>query len=53
MASAPTAPEVGVWLSPPTIMAPGAAKRSQWTVWQMPLPGLENQTPKRSAAVRI
>src|SRR5919197_580436 len=41
MASAPHAPEVGVWESAPSRVAPGRANRSVWTWWQMPLPARE------------
>lgn len=37
----PTAPQLGVWLSPPKRSRPGLAKRLQCRVWQMPLPARE------------
>ena len=40
-ASMPMPPPVGVWLSEPIRVLPGAPKRSKCTWWQMPLPGRE------------
>ena len=41
MAIMPRPPQVGVWLSEPSSVLPGMAKRSKCTWWQMPLPGRE------------
>jgi len=41
----PSPPGVGVWESDPSIVLPGAAKFSLWTLWQMPLPGREKYAP--------
>ena len=41
IASMPSAPQSGVWLSVPRRVSPGAPKVSRWTWWQMPLPGFE------------
>ena len=49
IASDPMAPQVGVCESVPIRLAPGAAKRSRWTWWQMPLPGREKWMPNRAA----
>ena len=38
-------PPVGVWLSEPIRVFPGAPKRSRWTWWQIPFPGREYQMP--------
>ena len=40
-ASIPMPPPVGVWLSEPIRVLPGAPKRSRCSWWQMPLPGRE------------
>ena len=45
IASMPTAPAVGVWLSLPRSVHPGRVRRSRCTWWQMPLPGFEKRTP--------
>ena len=45
IASMPTPPAVGVWLSLPRSVRPGASNRSRCTWWQMPLPGFEKRTP--------
>jgi len=45
IASWPSPPGVGVWLSEPSRVLPGAAKFSLWTLWQMPLPGREKYAP--------
>ncbi len=52
MASSPSPPGVGVWESEPSIVLPGAAKFSLWTLWQMPLPGREKCAPNVPAALR-
>lgn len=45
-------PAVGVWLSEPTRVAPGLAKFSRWSWWQMPVPGPEYTPPNLAATVR-
>ena len=52
IASDPMPPAVGVWLSLPSSVRPGRAKRSRCTWWQMPLPGRENTMPCFAATVR-
>ena len=51
-AVAPTPPAVGVWLSAPSSVAPGLAKFSRCSWWQMPVPGGENTRPYLAAMVR-
>ena len=52
IASIPSDPAAGVWLSLPTMVAPGIPNRSMWTGWETPLPGLEYQMPNRRHAER-
>src|SRR5579875_2657343 len=52
MASMPMEPAAQVWLSEPRRDLPGFPKRCMCTGWLTPLPGLENQTPNRSQALR-
>ena len=52
MASEQMPPAVGVWLSEPTRVAPGLAKFSRWSWWQMPVPGPEYTPPNLAATVR-
>ncbi len=52
MASMPSEPAAGVWLSLPTIVAPGTPKRCMCVGCETPLPGLENHIPNRRAAER-
>ena len=52
MASIAAPPEVGVWLSAPRSVLPGALNRSRWTWWQMPFPGFEKCMPCFAENVR-
>ena len=51
MATAPSPPAFGVWLSVPMIMAPGKAYRSRTIWWMIPAPGFQKPMPYRLEAV--
>ena len=51
IASIPSPPHVGVWLSEPRSVFPGIAKRSRCTKWQMPFPARERYAPNFAAVV--
>ena len=52
IASMPSEPAAGVCESDPTIVLPGIPKRCMCVGCDTPLPGLENHSPNRWAAVR-
>ena len=53
IASIPTPPAVGVWLSDPINVSPGVANLSKKIRWHIPLPGFEKYTPYLDATVWI
>ena len=52
IASMPSDPAAGVWLSEPTIVLPGIPNRCMWVGWETPLPALEYHSPNRWQADR-
>jgi hypothetical protein len=45
MATMPSPPALGVWLSVPSIIPPGKAYCSETTWWMIPEPGFQNPMP--------
>jgi hypothetical protein len=52
IAGMPSEPAAGMCESEPTMVFPGTPNRFMWVGCETPLPGLQNHSPNRCAAVR-